>query len=254
MRRLLTAMLLSTLLLASCDALPTAVLQQIPWNAEGGEPIRVYARKHDANSVTTGYGSCFAIRHRGQVYLLTAAHVVDEDGYSIEFEDSHAQVRQVKAFGNDSAVMRMNRLPRGVDVIDVCQKPLRRGRKLTALGFPQGGAMKKAQGSFVREGVMTCPIQVGMSGGPVLHKGQVVGVISTLYPELGVASYAPIQEVLAAIDRRPYRGKSIPVASITIPTPRRSRVVPRAQPTRAVNSTRYIPSVPTAPDLVIDDI
>lgn len=259
MKRLLTAIVLSGLLLSSCDSFPTTVFNQIQWRQPDPEPVRVFARKHESDRVTTGYGTSFAIRRGGEVYMLTAAHVVNEDGYSIEFDDPRARVRHIENYANDTAVIQMQRLPHDVDVIDVHNAPLHRGDKLTAIGFPQGGAMKKAEGTFVREGIMTCPIQVGMSGGPVLYKGRVVGVISTLYPQLGVASFTPIGEVLASIDRQRYHGRNIPVAQRQYtPQPRPvKRAQPRTSdrvPATARELPRYIPNVPTAPDMVMDEI
>jgi hypothetical protein len=167
-----------------------------------GTTLRIFARKYEPNRTTTTCGTGFAIRHNGETYVLTAAHIVNQDGYTIEFEDEAAQFSEVWLCGKDAAILKMRTTPANARILDVCTSPLANGDSLQALGYAHAGALLKTKGIFLKRGIMTCPIETGMSGGPVLRDGKAIGLVSCFYPELGIASYAPIDEVLRELDAR----------------------------------------------------
>ena len=67
------------------------------------------------------------------------------------------------------------------------------GSSAVCLGYPGGSdKLKRVYGVITAPGYVTGTVVRGMSGGPVICGGRVVGVISRYYPELGITQYEPL--------------------------------------------------------------
>jgi S1-C subfamily serine protease len=142
-------------------------------------------------SAQTGTG--FIVRRGGDVvYIITASHViVGARDAEVEFFTQRNQLVPAKVLqqeGDDErglAVLAVQgNIPADVVVLKMNRGgPLHAGDPVTTIGFPDAGdpwAVTKGEivGRKAKSIVFSGAIEKGNSGGPLIHEGQVIGVVS----------------------------------------------------------------------------
>jgi len=132
----------------------------------------------------TSFGTGFLVANNGRDYLITAAHIVeDETGkLYLMFEDGtpvpFTAKRMYKEKGLDAVAVEVADVPSFVPryttgILGV-------GDTVAAYGFPEAKGRFEVRGDVVTRVIeASCRIQNGMSGGPLMVNGKVVGVLSS---------------------------------------------------------------------------
>jgi putative serine protease PepD len=168
-------------------------------------------------------GSGFLYSSEG--YIITNNHVVmsengSEEDLEVKFNLSGEWI-ETRTIGRDPetdlAILKLERLPAGVESLQISDKTLREGQNVKVFGRSPKQGEKVVEGEIVdasedmetREGitledaiVISAPIALGNSGGPVLiSEGKVVGVISARNKVEGFGFAVPASSVLDTVDR-----------------------------------------------------
>jgi S1-C subfamily serine protease len=126
------------------------------------------------------------------VYIVTASHVVEGDrDPEVEFFTQRNQLMPGKVLqqeGRDpqglAALAVQGNIPADVVVLKMNRGgPVRAGDPVTMIGFPDAGgpwAVTKGEivGRKAKSIVFSGAIEEGNSGGPLIHEGQVIGVVT----------------------------------------------------------------------------
>lgn len=142
-----------------------------------------YQKCQPQDAIVTSYGTAFVTKLDGRVVIVTAYHVVD-DGQWFHFytedrkrvEVKFSRVHMIPSL--DTAVFIVDKIsakvtPYEPDVFGILQN-------CQTIGFPENGNKAIYTGKSIKMGVTTTSrVDSGMSGGPTLSSGKVVGIISS---------------------------------------------------------------------------
>ena len=138
-------------------------------------------------SARAGGSGCAVGYHRGQLLILTAGHLLDEGQKRIQFPDGTTVSSRLLAKhpGADLALLVCPSVTYRVPIVQVAAK-VDLGDAVHACGWAKTASDPVHRQwlkwtVFADQGDPTsilAPLQSGMSGGPVIQNGQVVGVIS----------------------------------------------------------------------------
>jgi S1-C subfamily serine protease len=138
-------------------------------------------------------GTGFIVRRGADVvYIITASHIVEgADNVEVEFftqRNRPVPAKLIQQEGDDpkglAALVVQGNIPADVVVLKMNRGGLvRAGDLVTIIGFPNaGGPWAVTKGEIVgREAksiVFSGAIEKGNSGGPLIHEGQVIGVVT----------------------------------------------------------------------------
>lgn len=159
----------------------------------------------------TKIGTGFVVRlEKNAAYIVTAAHVVEGDSNpKVSFfpeQNKEVTGKIVGIEGGDqkglAVIQTLGGVPLGIEAFPIEQTlESTSGESLTLIGFPTKmsapwavvtGSLSGLKG---RDLVITAPVSEGNSGGPVLVKGKVVGVLMEARKEFGLAVPSPILKI-----------------------------------------------------------
>jgi S1-C subfamily serine protease len=133
----------------------------------------------------TQHGSGSFVKHNGKIYIVTARHVVADSPIGkvqfLTFDKKEIKVTIVKTFHVESLDTTV------YEVTDVSAKikyyelgDVNVGDTTENIGFPLGGDIFKSTGRVLGISISGSGfVESGMSGGPVLKDGKLVGVITS---------------------------------------------------------------------------
>lgn len=179
-------------------AVPITVLQKQSIDAQiAAQTLRIWqVRMVDGEKTGYALGSCTVI---GRRTILTALHVVSEPGYQYELEISLDRPRLLLTESSprvDGLDLMTMTVPDdiGITPMKIDVRPLRIGDHIIASGYAMGKDEVQRHGAvqgfisrstfidnffcFVEIGAQVTP---GMSGGPIVRDGKLVGVIIQRY-------------------------------------------------------------------------
>jgi S1-C subfamily serine protease len=176
-------------------------------------------RYHEDGRKTISQGTGFMIKHKGEFYIVTAAHVVfNSHQVVLEKEPDvpytvHAQLKAM-VLVNDMAVLTVRGFTANSDFLSIDNDELRPGDKVMALGYANRRGWTESRGIALEYDELgpitllasTCQVYDGMSGGPLLKDDAVVGM--TIYSRFGSRTmkrkggyHARITDVLKLVER-----------------------------------------------------
>jgi S1-C subfamily serine protease len=180
--------------------------------------VVLISRSQDETDALKGFGTGFVFDANGGI--LTAYHVIAGlDTVNVRFADGSTQVATViqRQPDRDLAILRVRRLPDGVEPLVLASSAVHAGDKVLAIGAPFGldgtytaGIVSATNRSFRVEDTgqvlrnmiqFDAAVNPGNSGGPLLdYNGNVVGIVSGLINPteqrvfVGLSFAVPIQE------------------------------------------------------------
>jgi Protein of unknown function (DUF1566)/Trypsin-like peptidase domain len=177
-------------LIAVCVFFTPSLAQEIEILQKGVVKIRATPPEKSAQT-----GTGFIVRRGADVvYIVTASHVVEGDNNpEVEFFTQRGRLMRAKALqqeGGDqqglAALAVQGNIPADVVVLKMNSGGLlRAGDPVTMIGFPAAGgpwAVTKGEivGRKAKSIVFSGAIEQGNSGGPLIHEGQVIGVVTSV--------------------------------------------------------------------------
>ncbi|HLF79251.1 MAG TPA: trypsin-like peptidase domain-containing protein [Dehalococcoidia bacterium] len=180
--------------------------------------VVLISRGRNEDDPTRGFGSGFVFDANGGI--LTAYHVVAGlDSVNVRFFDGSTTTATViqRQPDRDLAVLRVRRLPNGVEPLVLASTAVHQGDKVLAIGAPFGldgtftaGIVSAVNRSFQVEDTgqiirnmiqFDAAVNPGNSGGPLLdYNGNVIGIVSGIINPtdqrvfVGLSFAVPIQE------------------------------------------------------------
>jgi S1-C subfamily serine protease len=163
--------------------------------------LRVRSVESQSESrVVYGSGSGFVVNRGGKTYIVTAYHVVSEailyEFLTHDRKPLEVEIAALILFPSlDAALFEVTAISAKIAPLEIGS--YRAGAKVTALGYPKDGDYAETKGSSVRAKIeSTAPIEVGMSGGPVLDENKkAVGIVS-----MKVISDGEVKSILVNTD------------------------------------------------------
>lgn len=162
----------------------TAASMALAADETAPEPVRPTVKV----VLNDGHGSGFYI---GGNLIVTAAHVTkDARAISVEFGNGDKRIgtRVFEDRINDLAIVRVTAAPKGAVALSPLCGPVPVGALVEARGFPLGfdfsitrgyvvGGLQRVGSKWRSAFVVDITAAPGMSGGPVIHEGKVVGIV-----------------------------------------------------------------------------
>ena len=181
------------------------VLEDRNLSALHSEPIlRIKASHPEGAAIVSSYGTAFLTTHKDRLILVTANHVVKDAVEFFFYNDRHERVdivigKIVLIPSLDSAVLYPTFI--GPTIEPLQSDSMQIGSDCTLVGFPFDGEKVRTNGvvlsSFFETSAMA---ESGMSGGPVIRDGKVVGVISSIIKTSSTAKVVPQSSVARLSD------------------------------------------------------
>lgn len=135
--------------------------------------------EYERQNGTTNTGSAFCIKGD---YIITAAHVLQGNG-TLRIKNRHYKLVKCDIIkieiipGTDAAIISVANLPSYITRLEVGSVKLDYDAK--AYGYPFNANYSMRKGKTTNIIISTnCKVSSGMSGGPLLQDGKVVGIIS----------------------------------------------------------------------------
>ena len=151
-------------------------------------------------------GTAFVIRQGGKDYVITATHTLNNKGIIyLMYEDRTPMPFEIRRIirneGVDAAAIEAVGIPEHVRRLDVGNAII--GNSVEAEGFPEAKERVSVRGGVISRMLeASCKIRNGMSGGPLISGGKVVGVLSSrvLRNDDELSSHVDMQDVLGMIE------------------------------------------------------
>jgi Protein of unknown function (DUF1566)/Trypsin-like peptidase domain len=185
-------------LIAVCVCVTPSLAQEIETLQKGVVKIRATPLEKSAQT-----GTGFIVRLGADVaYIITASHVVvGARDIEVEFFTQRNRLMPAKLLqqeGGDprglAALAVQGNIPEDVVVLKMNRGgPVRAGDPVTVIGFPDAGgpwAVTKGEivGRKAKSIVFSGAIEKGNSGGPLIHEGQVIGVVTEARAQFAYAA------------------------------------------------------------------
>jgi S1-C subfamily serine protease len=163
-------------------------------------------------------GTGFVVKAtQNKVYIITVAHTIEGDPQPMvnffgnnEFKATVIHAEDIPDKG--LALLLLEGIPQNVSPLSLSEKNLsdfifdldKRDATISTYGFPQGGAdwaytELTYSGQKGRDLVFSGNIQEGNSGGPLIKKGKVIGIITARGPFVHATSALTIKEFLIGL-------------------------------------------------------
>jgi len=134
-------------------------------------------------------GTAFYVKHEGLVYLVTATHVLEE-GWAVVGDIP--TLGEGKTFGDDGSAFLVKGTPNS-KIWQINSPKI--GEPCIAAGYTMSGVYKEISGIVTAKEYMSINVEHGMSGGPVIQNGKVIGVISARIKDIGLSKFTPLMGI-----------------------------------------------------------
>jgi len=191
MRNILLALFFFTLLLPGCGAgvrnvpyiRPLPKVSEVPFTGRADPILRLEAVARYGENTISHYGSAFVTKYKGKTIIVTALHVVSGgEVFKFYTEDrKYVEVTYSRVIGLpplDSAVFFVKSISADIKPLQAAKMYL--GDDCKTIGFSDNKEKEVNVGKVLSKATSTtADVNCGMSGGPVITRGNVVGIISS---------------------------------------------------------------------------
>lgn len=180
----------------------TGCFDKSPRPIEAGEPVfRIQCRSGNVIS----HGTAFAIQHDGKTYLVTAYHLMNEGGilsyYTRDWEKVSFTYHTAKVLKDyDLHIARVSDIQPPV-IPYTLSDTWKAGDACMALGYVKSETFTSMQGR-IRDAKLysTAPIDHGMSGGPLLRNGKVIGMTTSIDATRHGGVHLPLKQIMENLE------------------------------------------------------
>jgi S1-C subfamily serine protease len=135
------------------------------------------------DSTLTSYGTAFVVKRNDDVYIISALHVVSGMNqfkfYTRDRKWVSVEVKNINRYDSlDAVVFHVKSISAKINPLLYTNFNTR--TKCTTIGFPHNDKYTTGEGKIIGSYTSTsCYVESGMSGGPVISDGKVIGMISS---------------------------------------------------------------------------